>query len=256
MVLPTLDAHAHLDPSHSTDELSGSGAVLAMSLSLDEAECATNRNDPYIAWGVGCHPRFPHAQEDFDVKRFRSLAEGMAFVGEVGLDTGAPVPMEIQLRTFRQALEVTAGLGRPVSIHSYRSTGLVLKELQRCPVTVPILHWWTGSMAETKKAVELGCYFSIHSAVARHSKFRLHVPPELILVESDHGLNDPPKAIPCRVEWVEFLVAQQYGMAVNDLRMLAWMNFGSIIRKTGTSHLFPKILVAFSARAEETKTQR
>ena len=31
-MVPTLDAHAHLDPSRSPDELSASGAVLAKSL--------------------------------------------------------------------------------------------------------------------------------------------------------------------------------------------------------------------------------
>jgi len=33
-MVPTLDAHAHLDPSRSPDEFYSSGAVLAMSLSL------------------------------------------------------------------------------------------------------------------------------------------------------------------------------------------------------------------------------
>jgi TatD DNase family protein len=239
-MLPTLDAHAHLDPSHSPDELSASGAVLAMSLSLDEAERALEHCDPLIAWGVGCHPRFLRSQEGFNADRFRSLAGRTAIVGEVGLDTGSRVPMELQVRTFRQVLECVAGMPRFVSIHSYQATGLIIRELQRCPVAIPILHWWTGDVAETKKAVDLGCYFSIHSAVARHSKFRNHVPPERILVESDHGENDPPAAIPCRVEWVEYLAAQQYGIDVKDLRQLVWKNFARILHETNTTHLLPE----------------
>jgi hypothetical protein len=35
--LPPLDAHAHLDPEQTSEELAASGAVLAMTLSLDEA---------------------------------------------------------------------------------------------------------------------------------------------------------------------------------------------------------------------------
>jgi len=244
----SLDAHAHLDPARSADELADSGAVLAMTLSLDEAALVIGRREPYVAWGVGCHPRKPRAQESFDVGRFRELAERAAFVGEIGLDTGSRVPLEVQLRTFRQALEVVADLPRLVSIHSYRATGLVLEELERRPVAVSVLHWWTGSAGETREAVALGCYFSIHSAVARHSKFRTAVPPERVLVESDHGYADPPAAIPCRVEWVEHLVAQQLGLSVKDVRRLAWQNLATIVCQTGTRRLLPEPLAALLAQ--------
>jgi TatD DNase family protein len=185
--LPSLDAHAHIDPRRSPDELTGSGAVLAMTLSLDEAAKVVGRRESLIAWGIGCHPRKLKAQEAFDVERFRELAQRTPIVGEIGLDMGSRVQIEMQLRAFRQALRVVAELPRLVSVHSYRATGLVIEELRRRPVAVPVLHWWTGTAAETREAVALGCYFSIHSAVARHSKFRTAVPRERVLIESDHG---------------------------------------------------------------------
>jgi TatD DNase family protein len=239
-MLPTLDAHAHLAPTRRPADLSASGAVLAMTITLDEAEAAFGRHDPLIAWGVGTHPRYPRCQQGFDPVRFRALAERTAIVGEVGLDSGGRVPMEKQLETFRQVLAFVAGAPRLVSIHAYEAMSLVLDELERCPVRVPVIHWWTGNVAETRRAVELGCYFSIHSAVARHSKFRLHVPLERVLVESDHGYNDPPAAIPCRVEWAEHLVAQQYGLEVGELRRVVWQNFARIVRETNTGHLLPR----------------
>lgn len=55
--LLSLDAHAHLDPARTADELAGSGVILAMTLSLDEAARVVRRREPHIAWGVGCHPR-------------------------------------------------------------------------------------------------------------------------------------------------------------------------------------------------------
>lgn len=238
--LPTLDAHAHLHPARTTAELAESGAVLAVTLSPEEAAQGAARREPLIAWGVGCHPRFLRAQEAFDADRFGELAEQMAMVGEIGLDTGSRVPLETQLHAFRGALEIISRMPRLASIHSYRATGLVLQELRRRPVTAPVLHWWTGTAAETREAVAMGCYFSIHSQVARHSKFRTAVPPERILVESDHGQGDPPAAIPCRVQWVEYLVAQQYRLPVKDLRRLVWQNFATIIGETGTNALLPE----------------
>jgi TatD DNase family protein len=210
-----------------------------MTLSLDEAALVVDRREPHITWGVGCHPRKLKAQEAFDAERFGELAERAAIVGEIGLDTGSRVPLELQLQTFRQALEIVAELPRPVSIHSYRATGLVIEELRQRPVAVPVLHWWTGTADETQEAVALGCYFSIHSAVARHSKFRTQVPPERVLIESDHGYRDPPAAIPCRVEWVEHLVGQQLQLGAQDVRRLTWRNLATIIRETGTRDLFP-----------------
>jgi TatD DNase family protein len=237
--IPSLDAHAHIDPCRSSDELNDSGSVLAMTLFPDEWEIVIKRQQPHIVWGIGCHPRFSKAQESFDVKYFRTLAEKTALVGEIGLDTGSHVPLETQIRTFRQILDTIADLPRIVSIHSYRATGLVLKELRRQPITTPILHGWTGTASETSEAVELGCYFSIHSAVARQSKFRTRVPVARVLVESDHGYNDPPAAIPLRVGWAEHLVAQQYKLDVKELRQLIWKNFVEIAQKTETIALLP-----------------
>jgi TatD DNase family protein len=144
--LPSLDAHAHLDPRQTSEGLASSGAVLAMTLSLDEAALVVDRREPQVTWGVGCHPRKLRSQEAFDAERFRKLAERTAIVGEIGLDTGSRVPIDIQLRTFRQALAIVADLPRLVSIHSYHATGLVIKELQRNPIAVPVLHWWTGTV--------------------------------------------------------------------------------------------------------------
>jgi TatD DNase family protein len=245
--LPSLDAHAHLNPARAADELAESGVVLAMTLSLEEAALAIGRRDPQIVWGVGCHPRKPRAQESFDAERFRDLAERTAVVGEIGLDTGshyAHAPLETQLQTFREVLEIVADLPRIVSIHSYRATGLVIRELRRTPIAVPVLHWWTGTAEETREAVALGCYFSIHSAVARQSKFRTAVPRERVLIESDHGYADPPAAIPCRIEWVEHLVANQLGLNVKNVRRLAWQNLATIIRDTDTRRLLPGSLTA------------
>jgi len=245
--LPSLDAHAHLDSSKTVDQLADSGSVLAMTESLEGAVRVIGRHDNQVVWGVGCHPRKVEAQESFDVERFRCLVERTVLVGEVGLDVGlhySHARLETKLRVFREVLKVVSGMPRIVSIHSYQATGLVVKELQRMPIDVPVLHWWTGSVADTRRAVALGCYFSVHSAVARHSKFRTIVPPERILVESDHGVADPPEAIPCRIEWVEHLVAQQYSLSREGVRRLAWRNLSSIVKKAETGKLLPEPFLA------------
>lgn len=237
--LPSLDAHAHIALHHPVNRLQQVGFVLGMTLSLSEAEQAMKRPETLILWGAGCYPGSVKAQAAFEPGKFRECLEKTAVVGEAGLDTGSQVPMELQERNFRQILRMVAEKPRLVSIHSYRATSLVLQESGRIPVSTPVLHWWTGSADETSHAVELGCYFSVHSAVARQSKFRTRVPPECILVESDHGYNDPPAAIPCRIEWVEHLVAQHLRIDVTAVRLLVWMNYARIIHHSKLESFMP-----------------
>jgi TatD DNase family protein len=249
--LPSLGAHAHIDPQRASDELIDVGVVLAMTISLGEAEKMLGRNERMIAWGVGCHPRKLAAQKEFTPDRFESLVNRSAIIGEIGLDVAYQVPLELQPRTFRTALTYTARNPLIVSIHAFgtnsatnaRSMQLVLDELGRTPVKAPILHWRTGTAAETRQAVDLGCYFSVHSAVAHRSTFRTQVPRERLLVESDHGWADPPGAIPHRVIWVEYLLSASLGMDVKEVRQLVWRNFSEVVRRTGTQVLLPQGIV-------------
>jgi len=177
------------------------------------------------------------------VERFEQLLQGTAVVGEIGLDFGSNynrADRESQLRVFHEILKTVSRYPRLISIHSYQATEAVLEVLKEFDLVAPILHWWTGNVFETREAVDLGCYFSIHSAVARHSKFRNHVPVDRVLVETDHGYNDPPLGIPSRVEWVEHLVAQQYGSRQEEIKEIVWRNFSDLIEKTRTVKLLPK----------------
>jgi hypothetical protein len=47
-----------------------------------------------------------------------------------------------------------------------------------------------------------------------------------------------------RIEWVEYLVAQQFGLEVKQVRELVWRNLAAIIHQTGTSNFFPEPIAA------------
>jgi TatD DNase family protein len=237
-----LDAHAHLDVRAHAEAFEQSGCVLAQTMSLAEAQAAHGRADSRVCWGVGCHPRLAQAQARFSRDVFAGLIQTTAVVGEVGLDSGSRVAVADQLLSFRSVLDIVAEQPRLVSIHSFRATSAVLDELERRPIAAPIMHWWTGRADETRRAVRLGCYFSIHSAVARRSVFPSLVPLDRILVESDHGLGDPPAAIPLRVGWVEHLAAQRYGVTPVELRRQGWRNLAELVRRTATADMLPVAL--------------
>jgi len=84
-------------------------------------------------------------------------------------------------------------------------------------------------------AVELGCYFSVHSAGARRWRaFSLGTAlphpgtTRASAGESEHGWADPPGAIPHRVIWVEYLLSASLEVNVREVRQLVWQNFSRL----------------------------
>lgn len=161
-----LDLHAHIDVGIPPDKLRSLGAVVFVATrTLAEARAALQRQDDLIVWGVGSHPGLVRSHSSFDAAAVRSPIGQTAFVSEFGLDLRAKVPLERQLQTLRGALDVLVGEPRITSLHSYRATDQLLDELADRPVPGVVLHWWFGSHAATRRAVDLGCYFSLNAAM-------------------------------------------------------------------------------------------
>ena len=248
-MLPTLDAHVHVKYTHSEADLSPCGGILAAALSLEEASHAVARNDKAVAWGVGCHPGDAAAQRDFDAKTFGDLIRHTAVVGEIGLDKKSQVPFDVQLKTFRAILETVSDNPRLVSIHSNHATAEVLEELDRRRISVPVLHWWSGSRTRTKAAVHIGCYFSINPRIAPYSLFSELVPLDRVLVETDRNYDESPGEIPAVIEAAEQVIAAKYGVQAAALRIATWRNLGSIARALGSAPRLPETLKDLSESA-------
>ena len=78
-----------------------------------------------------------------------------------------------------------------ISIHSLKSTSTVIEILRtykRQKSNKYIFHWFTGSMPQLEKAIELGCYFSINPGMLK-TKSGMEVikaiPIDHVLLETD-----------------------------------------------------------------------
>ena len=99
---------------------------------------------------------------------------------------------DAQKRIFRVVLGLCANAGDKIlSIHSVRTAKHVLDFIEEC---LPegrgtiILHWITGSASETRRAVKLGCYFSVNVRMASSPngcRVFHEVPDNRILTETD-----------------------------------------------------------------------
>jgi TatD DNase family protein len=79
---------------------------------------------------------------------------------------------DLQTDVFVRALKSAQRLGgRVVSVHSRRAANEVVKCIGEHTTTdrvLPILHWFSGSISAARRAVELGCYFSINRRTLEH----------------------------------------------------------------------------------------
>lgn len=128
---------------------------MALAESLDEVYAA-----------VGLHPNEARGEGAVDWHPYRDLAAHNKVIawGEIGLDyhwdTVAP---ERQKRVFREQLACARELKLPISVHirkAHEDTLSILSEPAFKGVT-GILHCWSGTVDEAKRAVDLGYLIGI-----------------------------------------------------------------------------------------------
>lgn len=240
---PPLDMHAHVDADIDPAELARLGVVFAATRSLDEADTATRRQDERTIWGVGCHPGLEGAQKAFESERFADLITRTAFVSEVGLDFKSCVPMETQQGTLRSVLGVLDTSPRITSVHSYKASEQVIAALEDHPIRGTVLHWWLGDEAQTWRALELGCFFSVNASSVRRSDLLELIPLDRTLTETDHPFGDRRGgrgARPGLVIAVEEVLAQHHKVTAAAIRSVMWRNLARLVGQTGCAHLLPR----------------
>jgi TatD DNase family protein len=164
----------------------------------------------YTHTAVGLHPEVV-GERHRELPLLEQYMKESRLVGEIGLD-GSPQYRKSwneQTIVFTRALATAQRLGgRVVSIHSRRAANEVVRCLQEHTTperVLPILHWFSGSAVAARKAVSLGCYFSInHCTLGNDAGIALvrSLPQERLLTETDGPLtslrdreSEPPDVV-------------------------------------------------------------
>jgi TatD DNase family protein len=83
-----------------------------------------------------------------------------------------------------------------MSIHSRRAVDEILDRLAATPdAGTPILHWFSGTAAQLRRAADIGCWFSVGPAMLRGEKGRAlakAMPADRILTETDGPFASGP----------------------------------------------------------------
>ena len=195
-----VDFHCHLDlyPDHEALIAECDREEIAV-LTVTTTPKAWPRNremaaaSRHVRVALGLHPQLVAERED-ELSLFERYLPESRYVGEVGLDAGPRFyrSFAAQERVFEHILRACAEQGGKIlSIHSVRSVAKVLRHLERALPDGrgrPVLHWFTGTVSEARRAAEMGCYFSINIEMLQSPKSQKLVaglPLGRLLTETD-----------------------------------------------------------------------
>ncbi|MBZ9872943.1 TatD family hydrolase [Mesorhizobium sp. BR1-1-9] len=196
----SVDFHCHLDlyPDLRLAVLACEEAHVA-TLAVTTTPKAFRRNRDltrqahYVRVALGLHPQLA-AERASELPLFEALLNETRYVGEVGLDASPNhyAGFTEQVRVFRRILMACAKHGDKIlSVHSVRAAKAVLDNVEE--LLPPgrgriVLHWFSGSLSEARRALSLGCYFSVNERMFASPSARKVVsilPRDRVLTETD-----------------------------------------------------------------------
>jgi len=160
-----------------------------------------------VRTALGLHPELAHERRS-ELPLFDALLPEAKYVGEIGLDRspGTEGRWSTQEEVFRHILASCEKVGgRVMSIHSRRAASEVLDALEAFPrAGTPVLHWFSGTREQLRRAASLNCWFSVGPSMLRGQRGRdllAHMPQDRVLTESDgpFGQVDARPALPTDV---------------------------------------------------------
>lgn len=167
----TIDAHTH-------------------NLQATDALIAVEPNDfspqPGKRYSVGIHPWHTDATTDDDLTQLRQAARHpqVVAIGETGLDSlrGASLPRQTEI--FGWHLLLAQELGKPVIIHSVRTSQQVVQCCRRLGITMPCaIHGMRGNERVAQTLINVGFYLSFGPRF--NPAAVLATPHDRLLLETD-----------------------------------------------------------------------
>lgn len=186
---------------------------------------------------LGLHPQLAHKRKT-ELGLFDGILPQVRYVGEIGLD-GSPEFRQYwkdQLTVFNHILGACAKAGgRIMSVHSRRASKAVLDYLEANPdAGTPVLHWFSGSARDLKRAIPLGCWFSVGPAMlnsARGKELVAIMPKHRVLPESDGPFtqrNGVPM-LPWHTELVSEELSKLWGIEREQIDQLLTQNLRELV---------------------------
>ena len=192
---------------------------------------------PRVRVALGLHPQVV-AERYAEIDLLCSLVPETSYIGEIGLDGSESciASFGLQQKVLERALNAcTVHGGRIISLHSRRASREVLDVIEKYPdCGTPVLHWFSGSMKELKRAIQLGCWFSVGPAMLRSergSRLAAAIPRERLLTETDGPFTKSSTGplMPWNVKDAERELAKLWGCSEEMVNSTLTENFRRLV---------------------------
>lgn len=200
------DAHAHLTSEENVDvtplleraSAAGVKGVINVCCDLEDLQrgiCLAKSKQPlkiYTSAALTPHEATKDDAEFFKEIERLALAKELVAIGETGLDYHYNyAPRDVQIEVLKRYLQLANSVNLPVVIHCREAFDDLCKIIdETCPHIKVMLHCFTGTLEEAKRAVERGWYVSLSGIVTfaksiELQKVALFIPKNLLLIETD-----------------------------------------------------------------------
>lgn len=234
-----VDAHCHIDLyPRPNDIISAIEKAEVHTIAVTNAPFVFNntlqlsKDSQYVHPALGMHPELVQSHGN-QLEQMISLLDQTRFIGEVGLDF---MTQDRELRRhqsdiFNRVLKECASFrDKVITVHSRRAARDVIAAVgPEYPGTV-ILHWFSGSLSELRKAISYGLWFSVNSAMTQSSNglaVIAELPRDRVLTETD-GPFIKPNGIPQEppdVASVLLTLADTWGVDEAEAKRVVFENF-------------------------------
>lgn len=165
-----IDFHAHLDlypnPHMIVKEVTERGIYVLSVTTTPSAWRGTGTRSTKFTHkdSMGLHPQIAHERIS-ELPLFDSYLSETMYVGEIGLDgdTELKKHWQTQLIVFDHILPHVRQLAGGSCLYTVVVATPVLDRItELSSAGIPVLHWFSGSKRELRRAIDLGCWFSIY----------------------------------------------------------------------------------------------
>lgn len=240
-----IDAHCHLDlyedPQAVVQEAHRRGVYIISVTTTPTAYLGTKALEPKdgrIRTALGLHPELA-ADRLHELDLFKRYLPSTCYVGEVGIDGSSPHKhtVDLQGRVLLSIFDMCAAAGgKTISIHSRGAATLVLDLVEQEPLAGQfILHWFSGTLSQLARAVNLGCWFSVGPAMLRSARGMeavARLPMDKVIPESDgpFGLIGSQPLMPWEANGVVGLLAKAWKISEHEVQSRLTSNFRRLVK--------------------------
>lgn len=170
--------------------------MVAVSVDIDDVKFLANlaSANSNIYYSIGSHP-----QQNCDLTKLSQLTSDYCddlkwvAIGETGLDPQGNFNQEA---IFREHIKLSIIYNKPLIVHSRDNITRCLDILSDYPKARGVMHCFTGSLLEAKRAIDLGFYISFSGILTFKNARSLHevasqIPLENLVVETDSPYLTP-----------------------------------------------------------------